>query len=485
MKTLKGQGFHFLKIFAIYSFLAYCTFSLEPNNKFVQERRILSANPRIYEVPSSYEKSDRKFMRIEIWDRIVYYHQRRIGEAIVEKDFISYQFDRDTKELLFKNEHWRADLPEYVAPIISGEQAELMAEGDLLFSKLYFISPESEIFPLIPAPENPCWVLRSIHNGNIIVTIIDAMTGDKLGYGIPPPYNAFALSGPMNQNPCTGAWYSWVWNAAEWFLKLGYSTPTPTWPHPISLCPKSEIEAYIKDPQTVVFYEIAHGDSDQFASGCKNDFYEWTSAWDIKTWMSSSPKKLLVFLWSCDAMVHSGPNTLSYEFRKGESTDTSVVGGYNMDSPGCESCWSNHRSWQDRFFQYLSKGRTQYEAFLLANIDYPLCFPCIKYEGDETIKEKSIYPPLNFSGSKFENRSLLQREYINVLTWDPNPKNVLPIDAYRIYEIEGEKWNLVDQLAATTYGYWHRNVKKDKRYLYMIASVFDNIESYPTYIEVY
>lgn len=134
-----------------------------------------------------YEPGQREFKRYEIGDKIIYFHQRMIDDAIVEKDFINYQFHRDTKELTDKKMHWRKDLPEHVAPVITKEQAEYMAEGEVQFSRLYIISPKSDVYPLDPTPENPCWIVRSISDGNMIVTIIDAVTGKMLGYGVPPP----------------------------------------------------------------------------------------------------------------------------------------------------------------------------------------------------------------------------------------------------------------------------------------------------------
>ena len=41
----------------------------------------------------------------------VHFHQRTIGEAIVEKDYIVYQLDKDTSELVARKSHWRNDLP--------------------------------------------------------------------------------------------------------------------------------------------------------------------------------------------------------------------------------------------------------------------------------------------------------------------------------------------------------------------------------------
>ena len=134
-----------------------------------------------------YETGEREFKGYEIGDKIVYFHQRMLNGAIVEKDFINYQFDRDTEELLDKKVHWRKDLPEHVAIKVTKEHAESMAEGEVQFSKLYIISPESDVYPLEPTPENPCWVVRSISDGSMIVTIIDAVTGNFLGHGVLPP----------------------------------------------------------------------------------------------------------------------------------------------------------------------------------------------------------------------------------------------------------------------------------------------------------
>lgn len=134
-----------------------------------------------------YETGDKVFKRYEIGRKIVYFHQRMIGDAIVEGDFIRYQFDRDTEELLDKGVHWRDDLPENLPELISKEAAEAKVDGIIQSSRLYFISPESAIYPIKPTPENPCWVIRTIADGNMTVKIVDAVTGELLGHGVPPP----------------------------------------------------------------------------------------------------------------------------------------------------------------------------------------------------------------------------------------------------------------------------------------------------------
>ena len=147
------------------------------------------------ELLGKYEKSDKKFKRCEIGDMIVYWHQRMIDDAIVEFDYIRYEFDKNTEELIEKDVHWRDDLPEQLPPIISSEQAESMIRGQVLSTKLYYISPESNVFPIKPTPKNPCWVVRSSDDTIMTITIIDATEGKILGYGVPPPNRLIETEG--------------------------------------------------------------------------------------------------------------------------------------------------------------------------------------------------------------------------------------------------------------------------------------------------
>jgi|WetSurSiteA1Bulk_404760.scaffolds.fasta_scaffold00301_2 hypothetical protein len=134
-----------------------------------------------------YEIGDLKFEKLEIGDRIVYSHQRTIDGAVVEGDFILYQFDKKTYELIKKKVHWRDDLPKHLNVPISEDQAKSIVKGQQASARLYIISPESKVFPINPYPKHPCWVVTSRENRKIIVTIIDAVTGAILGQGVPPP----------------------------------------------------------------------------------------------------------------------------------------------------------------------------------------------------------------------------------------------------------------------------------------------------------
>lgn len=92
------------------------------------------------------------------------------------------------------------------------------------------------------------------------------------------------------------------------------------------------------------------------------------------------------------------------------------------------------------------------------------------------------YNPLEASATKYENRSLLQTEYINHLRWQPNPRNSsVNVIHYRIYQLEhriydltNNNWYLIDEVNAGTYEYRHPVPEPDQRYYYAITAVADN-----------
>ena len=328
-----------------------------------------------------YETDCERFKRIEIGNKIVYWYQRMIDEAIVEKDQIVYQFDKETGELVKKTVHWRDDLPEHLPRLlVTREQAEQMAgaEGEVLSSRLYYISPESDVFPIKPTPKNPCWVVKIRGECGIALMVIDAVTGKRLGYGVPPPSSGFSFSGPWDENPCSGSWFGWYVNAEYWFEQMGYPTDAMKWPS------RETVKSYIQNNDVSLFYEVAHGSSYLFCSGCSNDHFECVWASDIRSWISGYRKMPFTFIASCDGMCHTGYGTLSYEFRKGSSDDCATVGYCGMGEDHCLTCWSYSVSWQDHLFEYMSQGYTVKDAFDQANADYPTCADnnCMRFAGD-------------------------------------------------------------------------------------------------------
>ncbi len=338
---------------------------------------------------AKYETGGREFERIEIGDVIVYFHQRMIDEAIVEKDFIVYQFDKDTEELLKKKIHWRGDLPEHAMPEIAKEEAESVVKGEVQFTRLYIISPESDVFPLVPTPQNPCWVVRSHHDGRPIVTIVDAVDGEMLGNGVPPPNTGFSLSGPWYFDPrCWGAWTDFYQNAEYWFNTMGYVTEAVTWPDEL------EVKSPVQGCSTAVFYEIAHGMYTYFANSCTNVTY----ASEIRSWIADYTKMPFAFIGSCDGMCSLASGSFSYEFRKGSMENTVTVGYCHMGEPECDDAWIHALGWQDAIFDYMNQEYTVKAAFDQAIADYPMCVDCMVFCGDENF---AVVPVVARCGPEF------------------------------------------------------------------------------------
>jgi hypothetical protein len=95
-----------------------------------------------------------------------------------------------------------------------------------------------------------------------------------------------------------------------------------------------------------------------------------------------------------------------------------------------------------------------------------------------------IFPPLQLAGQKVLNRSLSQAEYINLITWNPNPNNA-NIVGYRIRQIEGNSELLIAEVNSTTYKLQHRKVEKTKTYSYSVVAVNNETrEGDPAYVTI-
>jgi len=343
---------------------------------------------------SKYESGDRAFREGVFGDKIVYYHQRMIGEAAVELDNIVYQFDRETGELLDRRYNWRDGLPETLpAGLISREDAEATAGGEIQFSRLYYISPESAVFPLEPAPTDPCWVVRSIVDGRLVVKVVNAATGALLGDGVPPPTEGFSFTGPW-ECPYYGAWTSWYQNAETWFENMGYTTEGVKWPT------LEQIRGHVKSDHTAMFYELNHGGSTSFMYGCDGSSGLDIGSFKVELWIANRAKMPFTFLGSCEGMCDTLSGSFSNAFRKGSWEATTTVGYCHMAETWCANCWTESIMWQAALFNYMDQGYSVRDAFLMANADVPSCGlnECMRFAGDPDfavvpVVERDPIPP--------------------------------------------------------------------------------------------
>ncbi len=311
-----------------------------------------------------YDDSDQEYYKLQIAGTVSYYHQRMIGEAFVERDFRRYQFDVPSGELVEETIRWRPDLPPSADALITQEQAESVAPGEVRYSVLYFIDPDSVVFPIAPTPKNVCWVVRSTIGDRPVLTIVDAITGQNLGRGTPPPAEGFSLTGPEDEPNCADPWIDHCINAYVWFSAMGYETSPAVFP------PTSLVGQFVASYDLAVFYELAHGGSTLFNNGCPDD----TTAADIEAWLTDYANVPFAFVGSFFGLCDTSDGTFAYEFRKGLNTGAAVVGYCEMSEPYCEiPCWPLAVDWQSTLFSYLADGGSVEYAFDSANLAYPPC----------------------------------------------------------------------------------------------------------------
>ena len=95
----------------------------------------------------------------------------------------------------------------------------------------------------------------------------------------------------------------------------------------------------------------------------------------------------------------------------------------------------------------------------------------------------SVSPPLNVTAEQNRNRSFLQTEYLNKLTWEQNPRNASRnITHYRIYLRENDQMIFLGEVSSSTFTYLHRKAGKRVERTYGVTAVTaEGEESFPYY----
>ncbi len=340
---------------------------------------------------AKYQSNPGEFEETRIGDLIVRWKQQTVSNdehtAVVQNAQEVLQFDHETGELVKHINTWRHDLPGILPDVISQEEAESIVAGEIQFSDLYYMSLDSDVFP-IEFTSNPVYVVQ---NGIDTAKILDATTGEYLGDAVPPPADAFSLTGPQagNGTYCSGAWTSWYLSGQAGFEALGYDTDAEVWPT------HTTVQSYVQDDDVKLFYELAHGSSYYYLPSCTNGYHTPpVSASQVGSWLTEYNKKDFTFLGSCGGMCSTGPGSLSHAYRKGSDVDTATVGYCDMAGSICSTyCWYAGYTvvWQNAVFDYMEDNYgwskySIYDAFLLANADYPGCGSaennCMRFAGD-------------------------------------------------------------------------------------------------------
>jgi hypothetical protein len=87
---------------------------------------------------------------------------------------------------------------------------------------------------------------------------------------------------------------------------------------------------------------------------------------------------------------------------------------------------------------------------------------------------ENIFAPSGLAAVRAANRSLLIREYVNVLTWSHDTRNTT-VSAYRVYQVTAVGRVLLGEVArtasATSFRYLHRGVSGTETYTYEVVGV--------------
>ena len=295
---------------------------------------------------------------------------------VIKNDYILLQENQEDNNIIKFEKEW-TDLKDLRLNITQMNLITIKIDENIVAWKEKVLFPEkndlknfysvdnNQHFPLL------CWEVK-YKNGNTILYNDD---GNIIGNGIPAPNEGFSLSG-YNDASYTDPWLEWRLNADSWLKKWCNSTTS------ISLPTIDIISSYVSNPTMNIFYEIAHsiGLPTRFQANAEGIYY---TADQLHDDMETRDPIRFAMLCSCEAMRETGPGTLSYEFRKGETQNTVTVGYIGMAScPG----WSVSLEWQDYMFYIINSNYTIQDAFNLACAEYPIIADCVLFVGDPTMK---------------------------------------------------------------------------------------------------
>jgi hypothetical protein len=324
-------------------------------------------------IENEIEKTSNKTLVVSktFGTRDVKYYDHKMRDFTVKNDSIMLHLDNDAGNVIEYQKTW-TDLSINTSEFESTEfepknyhWKERVVFPDKEDCSYFYSFSEEMQFPIL------CWEVRHT-NGT---TVMYNATGVKIGEGVPAPSDGFALSGYDKKEP-HDPWRMWRDNAASWLQEWCDRT--------ISISsPENEIiTKYISDPSVTMFYEIGHSGGLPTRFQSEGDQIYYTADMVRDSLADRSPMKFTM-LCSCEAMQETGPGTLSYEFRKGQTRGTVTIGYVGMGTcPG----WADSLDWQNSMFRKINSGLTVENAFTIACAQFPKIADCVELVGDATIK---------------------------------------------------------------------------------------------------
>lgn len=333
-----------------------------------------------------------------IGERYVKYWEHKIDGVQIKNDYILLHRDIHTNNIVTYIREWR----EINIEPFNFEYEYFETENIFWKEKVIFLdeSDKTYFYSFDGMQEYPiaCWEVGYTDG----TTILYDLDGNQIGHGIPAPSECFSLSGynnGFNHDP----WKDFRLNADYWFSKWCSSTVSISFPTTV------EISSYVQDPDVEYFYESAHGGEYYFIANSQESYY----ASNVHTDMLNRQPMKFAFIGSCGGMDSVGPGTFSYEFRKGQMTNTVTVGYHDMKYPG----WLFALNWQNLMFQLINAGYTIWLSFELATARYPLIAPSVVFVGDKNLELK-VKNNFNFESDVRISPIIMPKDLENTITAD-------------------------------------------------------------------
>jgi len=306
-----------------------------------------------------------------IGDRVVKYYEHIVNGFEIKGDSILiHENPYDNSNILYEKT-WtdiNFELPDFpdFEPSNYILKKKVVFTDKLDLDDVYIFYNEQEI-PV------SCWEII-FEDGR---TILYDINENKIGYGPTLPSEGFLLSGPDGGDD---VWNSWRTSAEFWYKRWVDSYTSIFSPYP-----PSQISPRVSDPDTELFYELAHGSSSYFQACSSTRYYARSSTGaNVEEDMENRPPIRFAFIGSCGGMDSVGDNSFSYEFRKGQMTNTVTVGLTHVTSnPGT---FSYTKGWQEKMFAFMDQGYTMYDSFTLATQLKPIVEPIVRFVGDQNLK---------------------------------------------------------------------------------------------------
>ena len=276
----------------------------------------------------------------------------------------------------------------------------------------------------------------------LLITHVDENFPPADGWPYYTFYGVEAVCPDMNPQFTTLAQYSRCWNKMVWGADFGHTQIGPSYPD--NMPAGSFIRLSSIDDEENVIYRNTQGHN------VGSDIH----IIDIGTSGSTMNFSVLKITYVLTLIASPGGTTVpspgSHTYDKGRRVDLTVL--------------------EDPYYTF-----TEWTGDV-SSIQPTMSFISILMDSNKALTAhfKKIHKPLEFKGEQVLNRSLAQAEYINILTWAPNPLNSGHyLRKYVIYLQVDNQWQYLAEVDATAHEYWQRNVDKDKTYRLKVVAKND------------